>query len=123
MLRTRNLVIGLLCATFALGALSPAFAQATLPVRLVALTSPAYRGNAASITVKTVPDAACTITVIYKSGPSRARGLVPKTADAKGLVTWTWVVGTRTTPGRWPITVVCASRGVQGTLDTSFVVQ
>jgi hypothetical protein len=34
-------------------------------------------------------------------------------------LSWTWKVGTRTTPGRWPIVVGC---GAAATLRTSFVV-
>jgi hypothetical protein len=55
-------------------------------------------------------------TLDYKSGASSAAGLYPK----RGVrISWTWKVGTRTTPGRWPITVSCGSAG---TLRTSFVV-
>jgi hypothetical protein len=93
-----------------------------LPLALVALTSPVSHGNAASISVKTAPGAACMITVIYKSGPSRAKGLTSKTADNRGMVSWTWIVGTRTTPGKWPISVSCSGGGKHGTLETSIVV-
>ncbi len=108
---------------FALGALSPTSAQQQLSVERVYLISPVSPGNAASITVKTAPTVACTITVTYKSGPSRARGLVPKTADEDGIVGWAWIVGTQTTPGEWPITVTCSEGGKQETLEISFVVQ
>jgi hypothetical protein len=45
--------------------------------------------------------------VRYKSGPSTAAGLIPKTTDANGDVAWSWKVGTRTTPGSWPVTITC----------------
>jgi len=48
--------------------------------------------------------------VYYKSGPSHAAGLYPK-RPVGGRVSWTWKVGTRTTPGRWPIRVSCGSAG------------
>jgi hypothetical protein len=57
------------------------------------------------------------ITVNYKSGPSHAAGLYPKRTTA-GRVSWSWMVGTRTTPGRWTIDVYC---GAAGSLHTSFV--
>ncbi len=94
-----------------------------LQIRVVSLTSPVSPGDDASITIQTTPNASCSITVIYKSGPSRARGLFPQTADSGGRVTWTWRVGTRTTPGRWPIIVTCSAGGRQGTLETAFVVR
>lgn len=71
-----------------------------LQIRVVSLTSPVSPGDDASITIQTASNASCSITVIYKSGPSRARGLYPQSADSRGRVTWTWRVGTRTTPGR-----------------------
>jgi micrococcal nuclease len=61
---------------------------------------------------------ACSIVVTYKSGPSEAARLYPQRARA-GRIDWTWMVGTRTTPGRWPIDVSC---GAAGNLHTSFVV-
>ncbi len=94
-----------------------------LQMTLVKVSSPVSRGDDATITVQTTPKASCMITVRYKSGPSRARGLGPQEADAQGRVTWTWRVGSRTTPGKWPVTVTCSSGGRQGTLETSFVVR
>ncbi len=80
-------------------------------------------GNAASITVKTAPNTACTITVTYKSGPSQAHGLDPKSGDKDGIVSWAWIVGTNTTPGEWPINVTCSAGSRQSTLETLFSVQ
>lgn len=40
-----------------------------------------------------LPCAKRTIAVHYKSRPSTAQGLEPKTADADGNVSWTWMVG------------------------------
>ena len=70
-------------------------------------------GQATTLIVKTSPNIGCTIEVDYKSGPSHAQGLVPKTSDAGGNVAWTWIVGTRTTPGQWPISVTCGSASNQ----------
>ena len=101
----------------------PAVSSEHLSVVLTSVTSPVRHGNAASIIVKTAPGAACTIVVAYKSGPSRAKGLDTKTANQDGIVSWAWIVGTRTTPGAWPITVTCSGGGSQATLETSFLVQ
>jgi hypothetical protein len=87
-------------------------------VRLVSLTSPVRAGSQASLTVAVSSASRCSITVNYKSGPSSAQGLYPKRSSG-GRVSWSWMVGTRTTPGRWPIVVSCGSIG---TLHTSFVV-
>src|SRR5205809_7550608 len=74
-----------------------------VPVELVRLTSPVAPYTDATIVVKTLPGAACTIVVLYKSGPSRARGLLSQDASSRGQVSWTWRVGSNTTPGRWPV--------------------
>jgi hypothetical protein len=89
---------------------------ASAGVRLVSVTSPINHGGYATLTVSVSPAKTCSITVYYKSGPSSAAGLYPKRGSR---ISWTWKVGTRTTPGRWPISVSCGSAG---TLQTSFVV-
>jgi hypothetical protein len=83
---------------------------ATTTARLVRVTSPVSRGNQATLVARVVPRRVCSITVTYKSGPSHAAGLYPKRPSG-GRVSWTWKVGTRTTPGRWPIRVSCGSAG------------
>ena len=94
----------------------PATAQAS--VKLVRVST-SYPGDYATLTASVSPARRCTIVVHYKSGPSRAQGLYAKTPIAR-RVSWTWKVGTNTTPGRWAITVSCGSAG---TLRTSFVVR
>lgn len=86
-------------------------AAATAPVsgglEIVSVTSPINAGANATIKAQTAPNASCSIVVNYKSGPSTAQGLGPKTADGSGMVSWTWKVGPRTTPGSWRIDVNC----------------
>ena len=86
---------------------------------LVSLTSPIAHGAYATITVRTNPGAMCSITVYYKSGPSEAQGLGLMVAGGDGLCSWTWKVGTRTTPGTWRIQVTTGS----ATQNYAFVVQ
>lgn len=93
--------------------------QQTYGIEVVSLTSPISRGAQASITIKTAPNVLCTITVYYKSGPSKAKGLDPKNSDANGNCTWSWKVGTRTTPGNWKI--VITAEGI-GQIETYFTV-
>jgi len=94
-----------------------------LEVKLVTLNSPVSPGHTTSIVIETAPHASCQISVQYKSGPSKAKGLVPKRADSEGQVNWTWWVGARTTRGVWPITVTCSAGALQGTLQTALIVQ
>ena len=101
--------------------LSPARA-ADLLITLISVTSPAAPFTDATLTVSTSPGANCSIVVHYKSGPSRAKGLVPKVASGSGRVSWTWRVGSNTTPGRWPIVVTCEKGADHGELGTAFQV-
>ncbi len=70
-------------------------------------------GQNATLQVKTAPNTSCSIEVDYKSGPSTAAGLVPKTSDGADNVSWTWKVGANTTPGSWPIIVTCGDGSAQ----------
>jgi len=92
-------------------------------LEIVSVTSPVSPGGNATLTAKTVPGAACTITVYYKSGPSTAKGLSPKTANDDGFVTWTWKVGTNTTPGTWRIVVTATINDQTITQETTFTVR
>jgi len=104
-----------LVPALALGlAIAPAAALGS--VRVTSVTSPASAGSYATLSARVAPTATCSITVQYKSGSSRAQGLYRKRAVA-GRVAWTWKVGTRTTPGTWPIFLAC---GQAGTAATSF---
>jgi len=123
--RSRNSPIPqlVILTVLVLSAVSCTTAQQQLSVTFISVISPVSPGNAAGITVKTAPSAACITTVTYKSGPSQAQGLDPKTADNNGIVSWAWIVGTRTTPGEWPIRVTCSTGSKQATSETSFLVQ
>ncbi len=101
--------------------LGPAQA-ADLLITLISVTSPAAPFTDATLTASTAPGANCSIAVHYKSGPSRAKGLIPKVASSSGRVSWTWRVGSKTTPGRWPIVVTCEKGMDRGELRASFVV-
>jgi hypothetical protein len=94
-----------------------------LGIAVTALTSPMARGAEASLTIHTLPGAACSIVVNYKSGPSKIAGLGPQTADANGTVTWSWKVGTRTPPGTWRIVLTASAGGQSVSQWIPFVVQ
>jgi hypothetical protein len=62
----------------------------------------------ASVTVKTAPNAACTVAYVTPSGTgSTARGLEPKRADGNGEASWTWTIGSSTRRGQGSVTVTC----------------
>ena len=100
-MRTRWIfVIGVLAVALAL----PAAASAR--VRLISVTSPASPGSSATLRASVSSSRTCSITVNYMSGPSHAQGLYSK-RPVSGRISWTWMVGTRATPGRWGIVVSC----------------
>ena len=87
-------------------------------------------GGSATVRARTRPGAPCSLMVVYPSGRrSRAKGLGPAMADAKGWVQWTWRVGTSTRrhnagtghekgdPVRAFVTLDGAEREIDHTLD------
>ena len=79
-------------------------------IRITSLP-PTDAGNYVTLRAVTLPNALCTITVNYASGPSGAQGLQDKVADSLGNVSWTWLVGGATTPGPWPCVVTASLDG------------
>ena len=57
---------------------------ADLVVTLVSATSPAAPFSDATLIISTAPGANCTIVILYKSGPSRAKDLAPQLANGAG---------------------------------------
>lgn len=90
---------------------------------LVSVTSPVLKGDNASLTAQTAAGVQCQITVYYKSGASKAKGLEPKNADDSGNVTWTWKVGSATTSGNWRIVVAASKDGQEISKEVYFTVQ
>jgi hypothetical protein len=116
--RALLLVTALAAIAASVAAAAPAERSSASSVRLVRLTSPVSRGDYATLVARVRPSSVtCRISVFYKTGISHAKGLNLK-RPVSGRVSWTWKVGTRTTPGRHLIIVSC---GVAGLLKTSFV--
>jgi hypothetical protein len=100
--RLAVVIVGLVASALLL----PGFGQAA--VRRVSFTAVVSQNDYARLEVRVMPRARCTITAIYETGESNARGLGPKRG---GPIVWRWKVGSRTTPGRWPVRVDCGSSG------------
>lgn len=73
------------------------------------LTTPITPGSNATITIRTNAKAKCTISAEYNNVPSKDSGLLPKTADEYGMVTWSWTVGPTVPIGTWPVKMTCAN--------------
>lgn len=73
-----------------------------------AVTSPLRPGHAASVQAKVAPGATCSIAYTTPLGSAaRNAALTPKTADAEGLVSWTWTIGVKTSPGKGTVAISC----------------
>ncbi len=93
---------------------TPTIAKPTMPgpnakegASVQTITSPVAPGENSSISVKTNPESVCKIKVEYNKVASTDSGLVAKTADEYGIVSWSWTVGPATPVGKWPVTVTC----------------
>jgi len=71
------------------------------------ITTPVTPGSNATISVKTNSGSVCKIIAEYNKIASTDSGLVAKTADDYGVVSWTWTVGPAVPVGKWPVTVTC----------------
>jgi hypothetical protein len=86
-------------------------ANAQEGVEVQSLVSPVIPGSNTSITVRALPYSTCTISFIYNNITSKDSGLVNKTADDFGMVSWSWTVGESVPIGNWPAKVICTWKG------------
>lgn len=86
-------------------------APSAIPMVFYGVTWNVTRGNLASASVQTVPNASCSITVTYKGVVAKDPNLAPKIADAGGNIKWTWVIGADVPVGIWPIDATCSLNG------------
>jgi len=86
---------------------APRVANAPISASIQSLTSPVTPGSNASVTIRTAPEANCTISVIYDKTASTDSGLAPQKADVYGMASWAWTVEATTPLGKWPVKVTC----------------
>jgi len=91
-------------------------ADSSATVTKVSLTATVRAGSYATLTVKVMPRARCTIKVVYGRAVAKTAGLGAKIG---GRITWRWRVGASTPAGRSSIAVTC---GKAGTLRLAFKV-
>ena len=62
----------------------------------------------AAVTAKAPANTPCTIAYFTPAGTrSTAQGLQPRSTDADGVVSWSWVIGSSTRPCTGKVTVAC----------------
>ncbi|MBA2678536.1 MAG: hypothetical protein H0U76_09120, partial [Ktedonobacteraceae bacterium] len=85
---------------------TPSGQVASIQVIASQTTVATYPGGQMHMTISTSPYAVCTFLVTYgRSRPSSNMGVVPHTADAHGMVSWTWRVDGDAHTGTWPLTI------------------
>jgi hypothetical protein len=82
-------------------------ADAAIGASVQDITSPVVPGSNASVTVKTNPEATCSIAVTYNGTPAVDSGLVEKKADEYGIVSWAWTLPANAPLGNWPVEATC----------------
>jgi hypothetical protein len=87
------------------------------------ITSPIKAGDNASITIKTNPEADCTIVAKYNNVPAQDSGLVAKSADEYGVASWAWTVAPSAPKGTWPVEVTCKNKKNSAVVKADLVVQ
>lgn len=102
---------------------SVTYRQEALPGGMtVTVFDEAERG--ATVTLRltgAIPGATYTCRMLCKSGASSAAGLGQAAADANGIVTWTWRIGSRLSTSYQP-TVEVTGKGIDGTFRFRFTV-
>lgn len=88
-------------------------------------TGQVQQGQNASLAVKTLRGAACSIVFTYNEDNERSKdtGLIPKIADEYGYVEWTWTVSPSVDDGTWPVEVICANGSKHAYLRNDLVVK
>jgi len=80
-------------------------------------------GENASIAIRTNQLANCVITVKYGEIPGTDSGLIKKTADEYGTVSWSWAVPANAPEGRAPVKVDCSNKSKSGTVIADLIVK
>ena len=80
-------------------------------------------GENASVSIRTNPEARCSIVVKYDDVPTTDSGLAPKPADEFGLASWSWTVKPGTPPGLWPAEITCKNKKNSAFVKAEFTVK
>jgi len=90
---------------------SPTTGQKIQPIQIVTAQSNliSYPNGPLTLTIATSPFAICNFLISYNlPTPSHAFGVVPKTADEHGIVTWRWQVEGKASMGTWPLSITAS---------------
>lgn len=88
--------------------------NAPVGVAVETISSPIARGGEALASMKSYPDASCSIKVMYNNVASTESGLLTKVADDFGVVSWSWTIAQTDPIGSWPVDVTCSHHSKSG---------
>jgi phosphatidylserine/phosphatidylglycerophosphate/cardiolipin synthase-like enzyme len=116
-------VRGAVDADFAVGSAvsapphTPPTSSSGSSVTITSLITSVARGSYETLRARTTKaEESCTLTVVLPSGyTSQASGLGADTANASGILTWSWWVSSETDPGTAHATVTCGDASAAGT--------
>lgn len=74
-------------------------------IEVVYFKSEVTPGSYGEIVARGKPDTEYSIKVIYDKTESKSKGLVTKTADKNGIVSWSWKTGAKTKPGTYKVEI------------------
>ena len=84
--------------------------DAKVGVALQTSTPEIKPGENAAVSVRTNPEAECSIVAKYNNVPATDSGLAPKQTDEFGVTSWSWTVPAGTPAGAWPAEVTCKNK-------------
>ena len=96
---------------------APETGNAETPLHVVALTSPITKNKTATLDAVGKPNTTYSITVIYATANSEARGIEPKKSNPDGQVSWSWKIGASVKPGSYKIVLEGGGETVESFID------
>lgn len=97
--------------------------DAKVGVAVQTVTPEVKPGENASVSVRTNPEADCTVVVRYNNVAAVDSGLAPKQADEYGVASWSWTVAAGTPTGTWPAEVSCKNKKHSAVVRADFAVK
>lgn len=104
---------------------APPANNAKVGVSITSISSPVKPGSNALIAIKTLQSSACSVAITYNIDKKVVSdsGLIPKTADEFGVVSWTWTMPGDAQPGNWPVKITCGYKQQSAVVEATLLVE
>jgi len=94
-----------------------------LAISVVTLTKSAASGDKVMLTIKTEVGAMCLGNRHSESNPNDRGKLGLENVDREGKASWSWPVDSRSTKGKWAVTLQCSTGKKKGWLHEAFEIR